>query len=191
MSNIAAIFATLSLCCYACTGAHAENITCRIEQDAVQLFSDAVFPLVLTGNKRVTVEILGAAVWQEVPWKATVSKPVITINQESQTFSADVKVESVAAFWEGKVAGRLVISYDQKKSAVVIHVADAIVPVTVGPIALEIDVSKEVPDLPFQVMMPQLTIPFRNKKIRVQTKPQIEFEDGAIVVKTDVVFAVR
>ena len=64
-------------------------------------------------------------------------------------------------------------------------------PVTIGPITVEIDVAKEVPDLPFQVMVPQLTIPFRNKKIRVQTNPQIEFEDGAIVVKTDVAFAVK
>ena len=191
MGNIAAILATLSLCWYSCAGVQAENITCRIEQETVQRFSDAVFPMVLTGKKRVTVGILGAAVSQDVPWKATVAKPVITINQESQTFSADVRVDSVAAFWEGKVAGRLVIFYDPKKNAVIIQVVDAIVPVTIGPITVEIDVAKEVPDLPFQVMVPQLTIPFRNKKIRVQTNPQIEFENGAIVVKTDVAFAVK
>ena len=81
----------------------------------MQRFSDAVFPMVLTGKKRVTVKILGAAVSQDFPWEATVSKPVITINQESQTFSADVRVDSVSAFWEGKVAGRLVISYNPKK----------------------------------------------------------------------------
>ena len=57
-------------------------------------------------------------------------------------------------------------------------------PVTIGAITVEIDVSKEIPDLSFQVMSPQLTIPFHGKTIRVQTKPHIEFEDGAIVVKT-------
>ena len=191
MRTIAAIFVTLSLGCCACAGSHAENITCRIEEETVQRFSDAVFPMVLTGKKRVTVKILGAAVSQDFPWEATVSKPVITINQESQTFSADVRVDSVSAFWEGKVAGRLVISYDPKKNVVIIQVADAIVPVTIGAITVEIDVSKEIPDLSFQVMSPQLTIPFRGKTIRVQTKPHIEFEDGAIVVKTDVAFAVK
>jgi len=39
-------------------------------------------------------------------------------------------------------------------------------------------------------MVPEMSIPFRDKKIRVKTtKPRIEFEDSAIVVKTDVEFA--
>ena len=59
------------------------------------------------------------------------------------------------------------ISYDPKKNVVIIQVADAIVPVTIGAITVEIDVSKEIPDLSFQVMSPQLTIPFRGKTIRV------------------------
>ncbi len=78
-----------------------------------------------------------------------------------------------------------------EKNAVIIQVADAIVPVTIGPTTLKIDVSKEIPDLLFQVMSPQLTIPFRGKTSRVQTKSHIEFEDGANVVKTDVAFAVK
>ena len=174
--------------CGMCAG---ENITCRLEQEVVQQFSDAVFPMVMAGKKRVSVQVLGASVSQDIPWKATITRPVITISADSQAFSADVKVDSVAASWQGKVNGRLVISYDEKRNAVVIHVADAIVPVTVGPITLEIDVSKEVPDLPFQVMVPEMSIPFRGKKIRVETRPHIEFEDSAIVVKTDVAFTAK
>jgi len=174
--------------CGMCAG---ESITCRIEQEVVQQFSDAVFPMVMAGKKRVSVQVLGASVSQDIPWKATVTRPVITISADSQAFSADVKVDSVAASWQGKVNGRLVISYDEKRNAVVIHVADAIVPVTVGPLTLEIDVSKEVPDLPFQVMVPEMSIPFRGKKIRVETRPHIEFEESAIVVKTDVTFTAK
>ena len=133
MGNIAAILATLSVCWYSCAGVQAENITCRIEQETVQRFSDAVFPMVLTGKKRVTVGILGAAVSQDVPWKATVAKPVITINQESQTFSADVRVDSVAAFWEGKVAGRLVIFYDPKKMRLLFRLRMRSCPLRSGP----------------------------------------------------------
>jgi len=43
------------------------KITCRIEQKTVQRFSDAVFPMVLNGKKRVTVKITGAAVSRDVP----------------------------------------------------------------------------------------------------------------------------
>ena len=166
-----------------------ENITCRIEQKVVQQFSDTVFPMVMTGKKRVAVKVLGAAVSQDIPWKATISNPIITINADSQTFVADVKVDSLSASWKGEVNGHLIISYDEKRNAVIIHVADAIVPVTVGPLTLEIDVSEEVPELPFQIMVPEMSIPFRDKIIRVKTtKPRIEFEDSAIVVKTDVEF---
>ena len=67
MRTIAAIFVTLSLGCCVYAGLHAENITCRIEQKTVQRFSDAVFPMVLNGKKRVTVKISGAAVSRDVP----------------------------------------------------------------------------------------------------------------------------
>ena len=167
-----------------------ENITCRIEQKVVQQFSDTVFPMVMTGKKRAAVQVLGASVSQDIPWKATISNPIITINADSQIFAADVKVNSLSTSWKGEVNGGLIISYNEKRNAVVIHVTDAIVPVTVGPLTFEIDVSKEVPDLPFQIMVPEMSIPFRDKKIRVKTtKPRIEFEDSAIVVKTDVEFA--
>ena len=65
--TIAAIFVTLSFGCCVYAGSYAENITCRIEQETVQRFSDAVFPMVLTGKKRVTVKILGAAVSRDGP----------------------------------------------------------------------------------------------------------------------------
>lgn len=188
MRHAKLVSAWVGLVCLTCTAGQAQGITCRIEQQVVQQFSDTVFPMVMTGKKRLSVDVLGASVTQDVPWKATISDPIITITKDTQTFSADVNVEAVATTWQGKVNGQLAIDYDAKRNAVVVQVIDAIVPVKVGPISMEIDVSKEVPDLPFQVMVPDLTIPFRGKKIRVQTTPDIKCEDGAVVVTSDVAF---
>ena len=188
MNKCMVTIAWLGLVFSACAAGQAQGINCRIEQDVVQQFTDVVFPMALTGKKRLSVVVLGASVTQEVPWKATVTDPVITITKDSQAFTADVEVEAVATKWRGKVNGQLAIEYDEKQNAVVVKVTDAVVPVSVGPLTMEIDVSKEVPDLPFQVVVPDMKIPFKDKKIQMRTTPTIECEDGAVVVKTDVVF---
>jgi len=191
MRYTAIAIAWLGLVWSACATSQAQSITCRIEQDVVQQFTDKVFPMELEGKKKLSVGVLGTSATTEVPWKANVTRPRITITKDSQTFTAHVVAEAVGAKWEGDVNGKLKIDYDAKKNCVVVQVTDAVVPVSVGPLTMEIDVSKEVPDLPFQVMVPDLTIPFRGKKIRVQTTPHLECEDGAVVVTSDVVFTIK
>lgn len=185
-------FAALLLAASLPTAAHAEeDMTCRIGQSAVQKFATAVFPMEFEGTKTVGVNILGAEVTQDVPWRAIVSNPVITIGQQDRTFSADVVVESGGLTWNGRVDGKLNIEYVQKKRVVLIKVVDAIVPVTLGPLTMQIDVAKEIPDLPFSVALPDMVIPFRGHKIAVLTRPRLTFVEGAIVVGTETAFRVQ
>lgn len=169
-----------------CRGA--DDITFRIEERVIKDFCEAVFPIRLKGRKRVGITVLGKSVSQEVPWTAIVRSPRIKISRAEQAFVADVEVEASGLKWKGDVAGKLEARYDTKDEAIVISVADAVVPVTVGPLTIDIDVAKEVPELPFAFPVPQITLPTQGKKVRVVTDPEIGFDDGVVVVSSKVSF---
>lgn len=165
-----------------------EDVACRVTGRAIQKFAACVFPLDFRGTKEVQVEVLGAAITKEVPWEARVSNPVITIRPNSQTFTADVQAIAGGVPWAGKVTGNLDISYSAKQKAIVVAVKDAIAPIRVGPVALDLDVSREIPELPFVVPMPELSFQFKDERIRVTTDPTLRFVDGAVIVVTDTTF---
>ncbi len=164
------------------------DVACRITAKAIQKFAACVFPMDFRGTKDIQVAVLGATVKKEIPWEARVSNPVIKLSRDSQTFSADVKAVAGGVPWTGKVDGTLELSYSKKQRAVVVAVKNAIVPVRVGPIAVEIDVAKEIPELPFAIPMPELEFPFRDERILVTTEPSLRFVDNAVVVVTNTTF---
>lgn len=165
-----------------------EDISMRIDERAIAAFCDTVFPLELKGKKRVGITVLGKAVSQEMPWAATVSSPKVDISRKEQTFVAEVDVQSAGLKWRGEVAGTLKAAYDAERKSIVISVADAVVPVTVGPLQVAIDVAKEVPELPFAFPLPEITLPVQGKTVRVVATPDVGFEEGAVVVTASLSF---
>lgn len=166
-----------------------EDVACRVSEKAIQKFAACVFPMEFRGTKEVQVGVLGAAVTNRVPWEARVSKPVIRITQRSQTFTASVEATAAGVPWKGDVNGTLDITYSNERKAIVVAVRDAIVPIRVGPLALDVDVSEEIPELPFAIPMPELAFPFKDKQVRVRTNPRLRFIDDAVIVVTDTTFA--
>jgi len=164
----------------------AQDLLCRIEESVVQDFAETVFPLKVAGTKKVEVPLLGRKMSKEIPWKAIVSCPKISIEEEKRSFAADVSVKAEGFTWEGKVDGLLEITYDNEERAIVVQVNEATVPVTLGPIAFNLDVSKEVPEMPFQFSLPDFHASFNGKDVHVSTTPAIRFEEEAIVLEGDV-----
>jgi hypothetical protein len=154
----------------------------RIDERAIAAFCEAVFPMQLEGKKRVGVTVLGKTVSKEMPWTATVRSPKVDISRKEQTFVAEMEVQSAGLKWRGDVAGTLEAHYDAEREAIVISIADAVVPVTVGPLQVAIDVAKEVPELPFAFPLPEVTVPVHGKQVRVVTIPDVGFDEGAVVV---------
>jgi hypothetical protein len=169
-------------------GVAEEDVACRVTGRAIQKFTACVFPMDFSGTKEIQIEVLGASVRKNVPWEARVSNPVITIKPNSQTFSADVKATANGLPWSGQVNGNLDITYSLERKAIVVAVRDAVAPVRVGPVSIDIDVSKEIPELPFVLPMPELTFPVKGQRIRVTTNPRLRFIDSAVVVVTSTVF---
>jgi hypothetical protein len=169
-----------------CSGA--DDISLSIHEKTISDFCESIFPLQLKGKKRVSVAVLGRTVSQEMPWTATVSSPSVTISRDEQKFVANVQAESTGLKWKGEVAGTLEARYDAKRQAIVISVSDAVVPITLGPLQIGIDVAKEVPELPFLFSLPEISLPEKGKKVRVVADPTIEFDEGAVVITGDLSF---
>jgi hypothetical protein len=169
---------------FAVTCIHAEDLSCRIDERVVQEFAESVFPIKVAGKKKVEMTILGSKVAKEIPWTATVSRPKIAIDNENQSFVADVSVKAEGGItWDGKVDGILDIAYNEKQRALVVQVSEAIVPVSVGPLAFKLDVSEEVPEMPFHFSLPDFHASFNGKKVHVSTDPSVRFEHDAIILE--------
>jgi len=164
----------------------AEDVVCRISEAAVQKFADVVFPMEISGTKKLA----GAALAGGVPWTAKVTQPKISVGKGQRTFVAHVRAQAAGVTWEGDVQGKLLIDYDAKKNLLTVRVRDAIVPIDAGIVKVDLDVSDDLPVFAFSVAMPEASMPDRKKVIRAQTAPIIEFEDGAVLVKSDVRFVV-
>lgn len=173
--------------------AAAADLVCVIEEQVLQRFVQMVFPLSLTGKKDVEADVLGIKTKKTVPWKATVTNPKVEITAENQAFSADVSAQSVGTLipvsWKGKVEGRIDIRYDESRKAFIVNIEDAIAPVRLGPLMLDVDVSKDVPDLPFELSLPEYTLKIKDKTVSVKTEPNIAFADGEVRVEGKVVYA--
>jgi hypothetical protein len=181
------------LFCFAST-ARAADVVCRLSEKAVQQFADVVFPMQVSGSKKISALPLGGGfggLGGEVRWTADVSKPVIKITAAERTFTATVKANASGITWTGEVKGTLDIDYDAKDKVLVVRVRDAIVPLSVGPVSVPIDVSQEVPTFRFSVALPEITIPERRRIVRVDADPEIRYEDGAVVVSSDVKFELK
>ncbi len=181
----------------AASGAAADDtppsgITVRIEKPVVEAFCDAVFPMTLTGTKKVGVTILGQSLAQDVPWKATVRSPTISIDEDAQTFVAQVDATTTGTgpqiTWEGEVTGKLTADYVEKTQTVTVRVTDAVAPVTLGPLRLDLDVSEDVPELSFQLPVPTIQLPDQKKGVRVSMNATIDFVKDAILVSGRPVF---
>lgn len=187
-----AVWATSAASAVAAEDGPAPGITVRIEKPVVEAFCDAVFPMTLAGTKKVGVTILGNTIAQDVPWKATVRSPEISIDADAQTFVAQVEAATTGGppiTWEGEVTGRLTVEYVEKTQTVLVRVKDAVAPVALGPIRLDLDVSQDVPELTFQMPVPTIQLPDQKKKgVRVSMKADIEFVEDAIVVAVDPAF---
>lgn len=168
-------------------GTAGEDVVCRISEAAVQKFADVVFPMDISGTKKIA----GAALAGGVPWQAKVSKARITVGKDARTFVAHVRAQAAGVTWEGDVQGKLKIDFDAKTNMLTVRVRDAIVPIDAGIMKVELDVSDDLPAFGFSVAMPQASMPDRKKVFRVETSPTIGFEDGAVLVKSDVTFASR
>jgi hypothetical protein len=177
----------------ATSATRAADVFCRISEKAVQQFADLVFPMQVSGAKKIGSLPLGGlgGLGGEVRWTADVSKPVIRITAAERTFTATVKANAGGITWSGEVKGTLDIAYDSKGKALVVRVRDAIVPLSVGPVSVPIDVSQEVPTFRFSVALPEITIPEKRRVVRVEADPDIRFEDGAVVVSSDVKFELK
>lgn len=169
----------------------AADVVCRLSEKAVQQFADLVFPMQVSGTKKISSLPLGGALGGlggEVRWTADVSKPSIKITPGERTFRATVKANAGGITWTGEVKGTLDIDYDARAKVLVVRVRDAIVPLSVGPVSVPIDVSQEVPTFRFSVALPEITIPEKRQVILVDANPDIRYEDGAVVISSDVRF---
>ncbi|MFZ4636124.1 MAG: hypothetical protein ACOYMC_01845, partial [Pirellulales bacterium] len=126
-------------------------------------------------------------------WNAVVTDPEITIGQKRRSFRAKAKVAvpGMNIRWSGMVEGRLDIDYDAKGDALVVRVREAIVPVDAGFFKVDIDVSDDIPEFRFKLAMPEVSLPDRQKIVRVNAAPTIEFVDGGVVVSSDLEFEVK
>jgi hypothetical protein len=192
-SRLGVAFVVGFLLCVASTGL-AADVVCRLSEKAVQQFADLVFPMPVSGTKKMSALPLGGGfggLGGEVRWTADVSKPVIRITAAERTFTATVKANAGGITWSGEVKGVLDIDYDAKDKVLVVRVRNAIVPLSIGPVGVPIDVSQEVPTFRFSVALPEITIPEKRSVVRVAADPDIRFEDGAVVVSSDVKFELK
>ena len=171
--------------------ARAEDVECRISQQAVQRFAGVVFPMEIAGTKKIAGQALGASLMGDVKWTAVVSNPVITVSKDVQRFKAAVTARAAGITWSGDVEGSLDIRYDKKRSALVVQVRNAVAPINAGIVKFDLDISEDVPEFVFSVAMPEVTIPERRQVVRVKAEPVIDFEDGALVMRTDGGFVPR
>jgi len=174
--------------------ASSAEVVCRVSENAVQRFADIVFPMQVSGTKKVASLPLGGGLGGlggEIRWTAEVTKPVIRITAAERTFVASVKANAGGVTWAGEVRGKLDINYDPKAKVLVIRVRDAIAPLSIGPLSVPVDVSEEVPTFRFSVALPEIMIPEKRSVVRVEANPEIRFEDGAVVVSSDVLFRVK
>jgi|LakMenE01Jun11ns_1017448.scaffolds.fasta_scaffold9593792_1 hypothetical protein len=170
----------------------AEDFSCRISQKAVEKFVVVAFPMEVSGAKKLGGQAFGNLAG-EIKWNATVTDPEITIGEKRRSFraKADVTVPGMNINWKGIVEGRLDIDYDAASNALVVRVRDAIVPVDAGFVKVEIDVSDDIPEFRFKVAMPEVSLPNRQNVIRVDADPRIGFDDGGIVVSSDLEFELK
>jgi hypothetical protein len=169
----------------------AREVECRISQQAVQRFAEVVFPMEIAGTKKLSGQALGASLMGDVKWTAVVSKPVITLNKSKRRFKAAVTARAAGVTWSGDVEGSLDIRFDAKQSSLVVGVSDTVVPINAGFVTFDLDISEDVPEFVFSVAMPEVTIPEKRQVVRVKAEPAIAFEDGAVVLRTDLGFSVK
>lgn len=171
----------------------ADDFSCRVSQKVVEKFVVVAFPMEVSGTKKIGGQGFGASLAGEIKWNAVVTDPEITIGEKRRTFRAKarVTVPGMNINWNGVVEGRLDIDYDVKGSALVVRVRDAIVPVDAGFVKVEIDVSDDIPEFRFTVAMPEVSLPGSQKVVRVDASPRIGFEDGGVVVSSDLDFQLK
>lgn len=174
--------------------ASSAEVVCRVSEKAVQRFADLVFPMQVSGTKKVASLPLGGGLGGlggEIGWTAEVTKPVIRITAAERTFVASIKAKAGGVTWAGEVKGKLDINYDPKAQVLIIRVRDAVAPLSIGPLSVPVDVSEEVPTFRFSVALPEIMIPEKRSVVQVEANPEIRFEDGAVVVSSDVLFRVK
>lgn len=168
--------------------ASAGDVDCRISQRAVQKFADFVFPMTIKGTKSLGGAGLGASIAGSIAWKATISKPRLTITRDARLFESHAVVEAAGINWTGTVKGKLAIEYIAKTRQLVVKVQDAIVPLNLGLVKVDVDVSQDVPPFIFNVALPEVMVPDSRTPVRINAAPAITFEDGAVVLSSDVDF---
>jgi hypothetical protein len=185
------VFACLG--CGAWTVRAADDFSCRISQRVVEKFVAVAFPMDVSGTKKLGGQGFGASLAGDIRWNAVVTDPEIAIGESRRSFRAKAKVTvpGMNINWSGVVEGRLDIDYDVKSSALVVRVRDAIVPVDAGFVKVEIDVSDDIPEFRFTVAMPEVSVPGSQKVIRVDAVPRIGFDNGGVVVSSDLDFHLK
>jgi hypothetical protein len=161
------------------------GVVVRVPGAVIDGFCEAVFPLKLTGRKRVSVTMLGREVAQEIPWTATVTAPRVTITRAKQTFVAKVVATSSAVpavTWADEVTGDLSVSYDGMRESIVIRVENVISPVAIGPLRMDLDLSSDIPEMVLLFRVPDIRVPNQRKTVAVQIEPTISFEDDTVIV---------
>ena len=193
MRKLTLFVAVASVCGFLSRADAADDFSCRISQQAVEKFVVVDFPMEVTGTKKLGGQAFGANLAGEVKWSAVVTDPEITIGQKRRSFRAKAKVlvPGMNIQWSGMVEGRLDIDYDAKGDALVVRVREAIVPVDAGFFKVDIDVSDDIPEFRFKLAMPEVSLPDRQKIVRVNAAPTIEFVDGGVVVSSDLEFEVK
>ena len=167
-------------------GLEAADLECVISESTLQRFVESAFPMQLKGTANIGIAGIGAA----VPWIADVKNPKITITKMSQTLQADVDAVSNGLNIETIVKGDLSIAYDKEKKAVVVNLENALALIRIAPTQIQLDMSDAIVDLPFELSLPEYTVNFQDKAIRVTTEPEISFANKKIIIDGDINFEV-
>lgn len=163
----------------------ADDIVCHISAGAVQSIVDAAFPMDFEGVKNIETTAFGIKVATDAPWKVTVDAPVIGLTAEDQAFRARVSGKAKGFPTAGSVKGKLAITYDEGKKAVVVKVIEAYYPVSAGPLSFMLNVTDDIPEFVIPLALPNIELVIRDRKVQLETEPKIQCVDGAIVVTSE------
>lgn len=167
------------------------DLVLRVSEAALQRFAQAAQPFTLQGRESVKVSapVIGT-VSMEVPWTGVVTNPRITVRANQQLFASDVTVKAGPLQYHDTITGRLEASWDDRARAIVVRVKEAKLNVRLGQGAptAAVDVSDRVPAFVLPVQFADPSVEVEQKSIRVRTQPKMSFEDGALVVTSDLLF---
>lgn len=161
-----------------------EDIVCRISERAVQKIVDAAFPMDFKGTKEIKA-VFGVKV--DASYKVKVDDAKIDLREDEQAFTARVAGQAKGFPTAGKVNGRLVISYDQDKKAVIVRVVEAFYPVAAGPLNFTLDVTEDIPEFIIPLALPDIDLDIRGGRVKLSTEPMLTCTDGAIVVTSELI----